>query len=230
MKPAHARRGRAGSIPSRIRWCACWRAIPTARSRSSSACSEAGYSGGLTIVKDYVAKVRPARREAFLKLAFAPGECAQVDWGEYGSIAVGSTRRRLSFFVLVLAYSRRLYVQFTVSQKMEHFLACHEQAFAAIRRRSGQDHGRQPQVGGLAASGGLRAGVQRALPRFLPALGVRYRRLRAGTRQREGLRLILHLVSYVVMKLRDRPGIRVCGRTSPAGPPAGSRRDSRRDR
>lgn len=93
---------------------------------------EAGYSGGLTIVKDYVAKVRPARREAFLKLAFAPGECAQVDWGEYGSIAVGSTRRRLSFFVLVLAHSRRLYVQFTVSQKMEHFLACHEQAFAAI--------------------------------------------------------------------------------------------------
>lgn len=93
---------------------------------------EAGYGGGLTIVKNYVAKVRPARREAFLKLAFAPGECAQVDWGEYGSIAVGATRRRLSFFVLVLAHSRRLYVQFTVSQKMEHFLACHEQAFAAI--------------------------------------------------------------------------------------------------
>lgn len=93
---------------------------------------EAGYRGGLTMVKDYVAKVRPARREAFLKLAFAPAECAQVDWGEYGSIAVGSTRRRLSFFVLVLAHSRRLYVQFTVSQKMEHFLACHEQAFATI--------------------------------------------------------------------------------------------------
>lgn len=94
---------------------------------------EAGYGGGLTIVKDYVAKVRPVRREAFLRLAFAPGECAQVDWGEYGSINVGSTRRRLSFFVLVLAHSRRLYVQFTVSQTMEHFLACHEQAFAAIQ-------------------------------------------------------------------------------------------------
>ena len=93
---------------------------------------ESGYGGGLTIVKDYVAKVRPARREAFLKLAFAPGECAQVDWGEYGSVNIGSTRRRLSFFVLVLAHSRRLYVQFTVSQTMEHFLACHEQAFAAI--------------------------------------------------------------------------------------------------
>jgi len=91
---------------------------------------EAGFDGGLTIVKDYVRTVRPPRREAFLKLAFAPGECAQVDWGEWGSIAVGSTRRRLSFFVMVLCYCRLLYVEFTVSQTMEHFLACHEHAFA----------------------------------------------------------------------------------------------------
>lgn len=94
---------------------------------------EAGFAGGYTIVKDYVRKVRPPRREAFLKLTFAPGECAQVDWGEYGSIAVGSTRRRLSFFVMVLCYSRLLYVEFTLAQTMEHFLACHEHAFQAFQ-------------------------------------------------------------------------------------------------
>jgi transposase len=93
---------------------------------------EAGFTGGLTIVKDYVHKVRPAHREAFLKLSFAPGECAQLDWGEYGSIGVGSTRRRLSFFVMVLCYSRLMYLEFTVSQTMEHFLAAHEHAFAAF--------------------------------------------------------------------------------------------------
>jgi transposase len=93
---------------------------------------EEGFAGGFTIVKDYVRKVRPPRREAFLKLSFAPGECAQLDWGEYASIGVGSTRRRLSFFVMVLAYSRLMYVEFTVSQTMEHFLACHEHAFAAF--------------------------------------------------------------------------------------------------
>jgi transposase len=58
---------------------------------------EEGFAGVFTILKDYVRKVRPVRREAFLKLSFAPGECAQLDWGEYGSIGVGSTRRRLSF-------------------------------------------------------------------------------------------------------------------------------------
>lgn len=93
---------------------------------------EEGFSGGYTILKDYVRTVRPPRREAFLKLCFAPAECAQVDWGEYGSIGVGATRRRLSFFVMVLCYSRLMYLEFTVSQTMEHFLACHEHAFAAF--------------------------------------------------------------------------------------------------
>jgi transposase len=93
---------------------------------------EAGYEGGISIVKDYVRTIRPRPRAAFLTLAFAPGEVAQVDWGEWGSIAVGNTRRRLSFFVMVLAYSRQLYVEFTLSQSMEHFLAAHINAFDAL--------------------------------------------------------------------------------------------------
>jgi hypothetical protein len=93
---------------------------------------EEDYSGGLTILRDYVRRIRPPKREVYLKLHFAPGECAQVDWGAYGAVAVDNTRRRLSFFVMVLAFSRRMYVEFTVSQTMEHFLACHEHAFAAF--------------------------------------------------------------------------------------------------
>jgi len=93
---------------------------------------DAGYEGGISIVKDYVHTIRPRRREAFLKLAFAPGEVAQVDWGDYGTIAVGNTRRRLSFFVMVLAWSRQLYVEFTLSQTMEQFLGAHLNAFNAL--------------------------------------------------------------------------------------------------
>lgn len=90
---------------------------------------ENGYDGGRSILKEYMMKVRPRRTEPFLTLSFAPGECAQVDWGSYGSVQVGSTRRRLSFFVMVLCYSRMMYVEFTVSQTMEHFLGCHVNAF-----------------------------------------------------------------------------------------------------
>jgi transposase len=90
---------------------------------------EAGFDGGITIIKDYVHHVRPPRAPAFLTLAFAPGECVQVDWGQFGTIPVGNTTRRLSFFAAVLCYSRKLYVEFTVSETMEHFLACHQHAF-----------------------------------------------------------------------------------------------------
>lgn len=90
---------------------------------------ENGFDGGITIVEDYVRKVRPPKTKAFLKLVFAPGECAQVDWGSYGTVNVGSTTRRLSFFVMVLCHSRMMYVEFTVSQTMEHFLGCHQNAF-----------------------------------------------------------------------------------------------------
>lgn len=87
------------------------------------------YEGSYNTVKRYVRKVRPKRSRAYLKLAFAPGECAQVDWGSFGSVNVGNTRRRLSFFVMVLCYSRLMYVEFTVSQTMEHWLGCHQHGF-----------------------------------------------------------------------------------------------------
>jgi transposase len=87
-----------------------------------------GYQGGYSILKVFVRQVRPARNPAFLMLDFAAGECAQVDWGQFGSVQVGSTRRRLSFFVMVLCYSRMMYLEFTLSESMEQFLTCHRHA------------------------------------------------------------------------------------------------------
>ncbi len=65
---------------------------------------EEGYRGGVTILRDYVRRIRPPKRPVYLKLHFAPGECAQVDWGTHGTVTVGNTSRRLSFFVMVLAF------------------------------------------------------------------------------------------------------------------------------
>jgi transposase len=93
---------------------------------------EQGYDGGYSIVKDYVRRIRPRRTEAFLTLKFAPGQCAQVDWGSFGSVEVDGTRRALSFFVLVLAYSRWLYVEFTLGQSQEWFLGCQQRAFEQL--------------------------------------------------------------------------------------------------
>ena len=90
---------------------------------------ESGYPGRYSILKRFVRQVRPKSKPAFLTLRFQPGECAQVDWGCAGSVPVGGTRRRLSFFVMVLAFSRKMYLEFTLAETLEHFLCCHQHAF-----------------------------------------------------------------------------------------------------
>lgn len=91
---------------------------------------EDGYLGGESILREWVAKIRtrPTRlREAFLRIDFAPGECAQVDWGEFGDPFNDGVK--IHCFLMVLCYSRLLYIEFTRSEKFEEFIRCHENAF-----------------------------------------------------------------------------------------------------
>ena len=88
-----------------------------------------GYPGGRTIMKDYLQKIRPSRKKVFLRIETLPGEQAQVDWGNCGTIEVEGSKRRLSVFVMVLSYSRLLYLEFTLSQGLDAFLEAHQNAF-----------------------------------------------------------------------------------------------------
>ena len=90
---------------------------------------EEGYTGGSSILRDYVAKVRPATSKAFFILKFAPGEAAQVDFAYCGTISVENVRRRLYVFAMTCCHSRMMFVKFIMRQNMEHFLQCHREAF-----------------------------------------------------------------------------------------------------
>ncbi len=95
---------------------------------------ERGYPGSAIQVCRYVRTVRPAARaEAFLRLETLAGEQAQVDWGNFGPLRVGSTTRLLSCFVLVLSWSRACYARFALDQTLESFLRGHVEAFAALQ-------------------------------------------------------------------------------------------------
>ena len=89
-----------------------------------------GYTGKTTILNDYIKSLRAQTREAFFRLQFAPGRQAQVDWGSCGRIDVEGYSRRLSVFAMVLSYSRMLYAEFTISERIEEFLRCHVNAFS----------------------------------------------------------------------------------------------------
>jgi transposase len=90
-----------------------------------------GYTGSVPQLRRAVARLRPLRREPFLRLQFFPGEQAQVDWAHFGHVLVGRARRALSCFVMTLSYSRALYLEFFFDQTMENFLRGHVRAFQA---------------------------------------------------------------------------------------------------
>lgn len=124
---------------------------------------EHGYTGSKSTLNDYIAKVRPVRHEAFLKLAFEPGDCMQIDWGTHGTLNIGGAMRRLHYFAAVLCHSRLLFVEFYLSQSMECFLGAHRNAlefFGASTRRVMHDN--------------MKTAVIQRLPGHAPKFNPRY--------------------------------------------------------
>jgi len=96
-------------------------------------CKERGYTGGPSHFRCLVSHHRPRpAAEAYLRLVTLPGEQAQVDWGHFGHLEIGRARRPLMAFVMVLSWSRRIYLRFFLDAKMENFLRGHVGAFEAF--------------------------------------------------------------------------------------------------
>jgi transposase len=91
---------------------------------------ERGYRGSPDHFRHIVAMHRPRRAvEAYLRLTSMPGEIGQVDWGHFGHLQIGRARRALMAFVMVLSWSRQVFVQFFLDARMESFLRGHIAAF-----------------------------------------------------------------------------------------------------
>lgn len=91
---------------------------------------ERGYTGGRTILKDYVKDFRPPRQiPAVVRYETNPGEYAQVDWGVCDYVDSNGELRKIPVFVMVLGYSRAMYVEFTKRCDIYSFLRCLIHAF-----------------------------------------------------------------------------------------------------
>ena len=92
-----------------------------------------GYRGSPDHFRHMVACYRPRPlAEAYLRLRTLPGEQAQVDWGHFGKLTIGRAERGLCGFVMVLSYSRQVFLRFYLGQAMPNFLRGHVAAFAAF--------------------------------------------------------------------------------------------------
>lgn len=93
---------------------------------------ERGYPGGPSLFRQRISELRPRKQpEAYLRLTTLPSEQAQVDWGHFGHLQIGKARRPLMAFVMVLSWSRQIFLRFYLHQKLENFLRGHVAAFEA---------------------------------------------------------------------------------------------------
>ena len=89
---------------------------------------EHGFTGGITIVKDYVAGVQQRAQEMFVPLVHPPGH-AQADFGEALAI-IGGVEQKIHYFAFDLAHSDANFVVAYPAETTEAFCDGHVQAFA----------------------------------------------------------------------------------------------------
>lgn len=91
-----------------------------------------GFVGSESSFRAAVAQFRPRKpAEAFLRLRTLPGEQAQADWAHFGKVQVGRAERQLLAFVMVLSWSRRIFLRFYFGGAMPNFVRGHVDAFSA---------------------------------------------------------------------------------------------------
>ena len=89
-----------------------------------------GYTGGITIIKDYVKPFRPAKSApAVRRYETLPGKQAQMDWGISCYIDEMGHVHKTPVFTMIMSHSRAKYVEFTKRCDLYSLLRCMVNAF-----------------------------------------------------------------------------------------------------
>jgi transposase len=88
-----------------------------------------GFTGEITIVRDYLKQIRQDKKQAFIRFESRPGEQFQIDWGHFGSLTYGKSSRKLYALAVIESHSRMLFVVFTHSQNQATLHQCLVAAF-----------------------------------------------------------------------------------------------------
>lgn len=89
-----------------------------------------GYSGGISVLKDFTRPYRIRRKEPVVRFETPPGEQAQVDWSDLGIHLIDGKPVHLNLFAMVLSYSRCLYAEVVKVTDTDTLIACHKRAFS----------------------------------------------------------------------------------------------------
>jgi transposase len=120
-------------------------------------CSMPGFDTCYETVKRTVRVLKRVEPEVYCRMRFAPGEEAQIDFGDIGMLLVDGQPRRVWLFAMTLCFSRYSYYELVLDQTVPTFLG--------VIRRGFEDFGGAP---GRVKPDNLKSAV------LISALGERY--------------------------------------------------------
>jgi len=89
-----------------------------------------GYSGGYTILEDFLRPLRPPRQPAAtMRFETEPGQQAQVDWGEFRFTRLGGSASWLRCFMVSCRGRRSIDLEFAERADSTSFIRAHLRAF-----------------------------------------------------------------------------------------------------
>lgn len=89
-----------------------------------------GYPGSYDTLKVFVRSIKEQKcRIAYTRFETEPGLQAQVDWGDFKAADASGNTITVYAFVMLLGYSRAMYVEFVERCTLEIFMDCHIRAF-----------------------------------------------------------------------------------------------------
>jgi len=92
-----------------------------------------GYKGSYHTARRYVKTLKEKRDHvAYVRFETLPGQQAQVDFGDFQIECANGTKLTIYCFIMVLGFSRKMYVEFIDCCTMAQFLGCHQRAFGFL--------------------------------------------------------------------------------------------------
>jgi transposase len=88
-----------------------------------------GYTGGVSILRDYLRTIRPSENSEIKMFETEPGKQFQVDWGQ-GITKIAGIFTVIKYFTFILGYSRMLYTEFVKDERLSTLIRCHNNAFS----------------------------------------------------------------------------------------------------